>query len=68
MRDGRIAYPVTVIAGHGDPLFPLSYVREVFDRVDAPDKELLVVESDVHLLFNEHLDAVRAPLLDRPEQ
>jgi alpha-beta hydrolase superfamily lysophospholipase len=65
MRDGSITCPITVIAGRRDPLFPLAYTREVFDRLVAPDKELLVVDSDVHLLFNEDLDAVLPPLLDR---
>lgn len=65
MRDGSITCPVTVIAGRRDPLFPLAYTRQVFDRLVAPDKELLVVDSEVHLLFNEDLDAVLPPLLDR---
>ena len=37
----------------------------VFGRIVAPGKELLVVDSDAHLLFNEDLDAVLAPVLDR---
>jgi pimeloyl-ACP methyl ester carboxylesterase len=65
MRDESITCPVTVIAGRGDPLFPLAYTREVFGRVVVPRKELLVVDSDVHLLFNEDLGAVLPPLLDR---
>ena len=40
MGDGSITCPVTVIAGRGDPLFPLAYIREVFARVIAPHKEL----------------------------
>ena len=65
MRDGSICCPVTVIAGRGDPLFPLSYTRQVYGRIVAPSKELLIVDSDAHLLFNEDLDAVLPPLLDR---
>jgi alpha-beta hydrolase superfamily lysophospholipase len=65
MTDGRIRCPVTVVAGRGDPLFPLTYTRQVYDRIVVPDKELLVVDSEVHLLFNEDLDAVLPPLLDR---
>jgi hypothetical protein len=49
----------------GDPLFPLAYTEQVFARIAAPSKELLVVDSDAHLLFNEALDAVLPPLLDR---
>ena len=65
MRDGSITCPVTVLAGRGDPLFPLGYIRQVFDSVVAPRKELLVLDSDVHLLFNEDLATVLPPLLER---
>ncbi|MGY1708589.1 alpha/beta fold hydrolase [Geodermatophilus sp. SYSU D00758] len=65
MADGSIRCPVTVIAGRGDPLFPLTYTRQVHERIVAPGKELLVVDSDAHLLLNEDLDAVLPPLLDR---
>jgi alpha-beta hydrolase superfamily lysophospholipase len=65
MRDGSITCPVTVIAARGDPLFPLAYIREVFSRVVAPRKELLVLDSGVHLLFNEDLATVLPPLLER---
>jgi alpha-beta hydrolase superfamily lysophospholipase len=65
MRDGSITCPVTVIAGRGDPLFPLAYIRQVFDRLVAPHKELLILDSDVHLLFNEDLTIVLPPLLER---
>ena len=65
LSDGSIRCPVTVIAGRGDPLFPLRYTWQVHDRIVAPRKELLVLDSDVHLLFNEDLDAVLPPVLAR---
>lgn len=65
MRDGSITCPVLVVAGRGDPLFPLSYTREVYESIVAPHKELLILESTVHLLFNEDLDVALPPLLDR---
>lgn len=65
MRDGSIRCPVLVVAGRGDPLFPLSYTRQVYESIVAPHKELLILESEVHLLFNEDLDVVLPPLLDR---
>lgn len=65
MTDGSIACPVTVVAARGDPLFPLAYTEQVFDRIVAPAKELVVIDSDVHLLFNEDIDRVLPPLLDR---
>lgn len=65
MRDGSITCPVTVVTARSDPLFPLAYIREVFSRIVAPHKELLVLDSDVHLLFNEDLTTVLPPLLER---
>jgi hypothetical protein len=37
----------------------------VFDRIVAPAKELLVFEVDRHLLFNECVELVTGPLVDR---
>lgn len=65
MRDGSISCAVVVVASRGDPLFPLRYTREVYEGIVAADKELLVLDSEVHLLFNEDLDVVLPPLLDR---
>ncbi len=65
MHDGSIRCPLLVVAGRGDPLFPLSYTRKVYEGIVAPHKELLILESKVHLLFNEDLDVVLPPLLER---
>jgi alpha-beta hydrolase superfamily lysophospholipase len=65
MGDGGIGCPVLVVAATGDPLFSLGYVRRVFDRIVAPAKELLVLEVDRHLLFNECVELVSDPLVDR---
>jgi alpha-beta hydrolase superfamily lysophospholipase len=62
---GPARCPVVVLAGSGDPLFSLDYIRQVFDRIDAPAKELLVVDSDEHLLFNAALDQVLPILVPR---
>jgi alpha-beta hydrolase superfamily lysophospholipase len=65
LADGSIRCPVLVIAATGDPLFSLPYTRRVFDRIVAPSKELLVFEVDRHLLFNECVELVSDPLVDR---
>jgi alpha-beta hydrolase superfamily lysophospholipase len=65
MADGSIGCPVLVIAARGDPLFSLAYTRRVFDRIVAPTKELLVFNVDRHLLFNECVELVTDPLVDR---
>lgn len=66
LRDGSIRCPVLVVAGRGDPLFPLDYTRQVFDEIVAPAKELLVVDVDVHLLLVEALEQTLPPLVQRP--
>jgi alpha-beta hydrolase superfamily lysophospholipase len=68
MGDGSIGCPVLVVAGRGDPLFRFDYTRRVFDRIVAPVKELLVFEVDRHLLFNECVELVTDPLVDRIRQ
>jgi alpha-beta hydrolase superfamily lysophospholipase len=68
MADGSIGCPVLVVAATGDRLFPLAYTRRVFDRIVAPAKELLVFEVDRHLLFNECVELVTDPLVDRIRQ
>lgn len=55
---GPARCPVVVIAADGDPLFDLDYTHEVFQRIRAPRKELLIVDSDEHLSFSEALDVV----------
>jgi alpha-beta hydrolase superfamily lysophospholipase len=65
MADGSIACPVLVIAATGDPLFSVAYTRRMFDRIVARVKELLVLEVDRHLLFNECVELVTDPLIDR---
>jgi alpha-beta hydrolase superfamily lysophospholipase len=58
MRGGTITCPVVVVAGSADPLFSLDYTRIVFARIAAPAKELVVFDTDHHLLFNECLPQV----------
>jgi alpha-beta hydrolase superfamily lysophospholipase len=65
MGDGSIGCPVLVIAATGDPLFSFAYTRRVFDRIVATAKELLVLDVDRHLLFNECVELVTDPLVDR---
>lgn len=62
---GPALCPVVVIAADGDPLFDLAYTRQVFERIEAPAKELVVLECDQHLLFTEALDVVLPALVPR---
>lgn len=49
-----------VVAGRGDPLFSLEYTEQVYARIAAPAKELVVFDTDHHLLFNECVPLVLA--------
>jgi alpha-beta hydrolase superfamily lysophospholipase len=62
---GPAQCPVVVIAATGDPLFSLAYTKQVFARIEAPRKELLVLESDRHLVFNEALEVTVPAVLRR---
>ncbi len=53
MGDGSITCSIVVVAGRGDPLFSLDYTQKVFAGIAAPAKELVVFDTDHHLLFNE---------------
>lgn len=58
-----VSCPVLVVAASGDPLFSLNYTKQVFARINAPSKELLVVDCDEHLIFNTAVDLVLLALL-----
>ncbi|GAB6987744.1 alpha/beta fold hydrolase [Nocardioides pyridinolyticus] len=60
---GPAQCPVTVLAASGDPLFSLDYTRQVYERIAAPSKELVVIDSDRHLVFIEDLAATLDMLL-----
>lgn len=56
---------VIVVAAAGDPLFSLDYTRQVYERIAAPTKELLILDVAEHLIFNACLDAVLPALIPR---
>lgn len=64
LRDGSITVPLTLIAVTGDPLFTREYQEEVFDMVSAPEKNLLLIREDVHLVFNERVEQVVPIILE----
>lgn len=64
MGDGTITCPIVVLAGREDPLFSLDYTQKVFSRISAPAKELVVFDTDHHLLFNECLPLVLGPSVE----
>ena len=58
ITNGSIQCPVVVIASKGDPLFSFSYCSDVFDKIAAPRKEMIVFDEPYHLIFNECVDRV----------
>jgi alpha-beta hydrolase superfamily lysophospholipase len=58
VSDGSIKCPVVVIASTGDTLFPYDYCLEVFEKIAAPHKEMLVFDEPYHLIFNECTERV----------
>jgi len=58
ISNGSIKCPVVVIASTGDTLFPYDYCREVFKKIAAPHKEMLVFDEPYHLIFNECPDRI----------
>jgi hypothetical protein len=64
MRDGSLACPVVVLTAEGDELFSLAYTREVYERIVAPAKRLVVLESDRHLVLVESLDVALPVVLE----
>ncbi|CAM4502279.1 alpha/beta hydrolase [Paenibacillus typhae] len=58
IQDGSIKCPVIVIAAKGDPLFPEGYTRTIYEMIQAPYKELMLLDENVHLIFNERIPQV----------
>ena len=56
LYDGSLRVPVMVLAARADPLFPLSGIRAVAGRLQAPRVDLVVLDTDCHLVLNEALD------------
>ena len=51
--DGRLRVPVVVLTSRGDPLFPLDLTESTTRRIAAPQVNLIVLDTDCHLVLNE---------------
>ena len=56
LENGAIQCPVILITAKGDPLFSFDYTNKVFDLIHAQQKELLALELNRHMIFNEDTD------------
>ena len=61
--DGSIACPVVAFVSTGDPLFTLGYSRLVYERLVAPQKRLIELPADHHLILNEKAEHVTPTIL-----
>ena len=68
LTSGEIGCPVVIVASTGDKLFPFDYVRRIYERIVAPDKEMLVFELDRHLIFNECAEEVLPSVVAKLEE
>jgi len=66
--DGSLQCPVVVITSTGDPLFPYSYIRQVYEKITAPQKEILVFDEPFHLIMNECVDRIIDPIVEKLRQ
>lgn len=58
IKDGSITCPVITLTASGDPLFSLEYTKKVFNSISAPEKELIIIKKDTHLLFKYCIDEI----------
>jgi alpha-beta hydrolase superfamily lysophospholipase len=58
LTSGEINCPVVIVASTGDRLFPFDYVQRIYEHIVAPDKEMLILDLDRHLIFNERVEEV----------
>lgn len=65
VTDGRIQCPVVVIASTGDTLFPYGYTVRVVERIRAPRKEVILLNEPYHLVFNECVDRIVEPGVEK---
>ena len=68
LTTGEIGCPIVIVASTGDKLFPFDYVRTIYERIVAPEKEMLVFESDRHLIFNERVGEVLPSMIAKLEE
>jgi alpha-beta hydrolase superfamily lysophospholipase len=68
ISNGSIKCPVVVIASTGDTLFPYDYCLEVFEKIAAPNKEMLVFNEPYHLIFNECPERIIGPVVQKLDE
>ena len=54
LTDGSVRCPIYVIADSGDRLFTEAYIKQVFELLKAPQKEMIVFNFNDHMLMVTH--------------
>lgn len=63
--DGSIKCPYILIAARDEKLFPLGYIRKVFEKISAPEKELMLFDLPYHILFLEAEDESVSKIVEK---
>lgn len=64
LTDGSIRCPLYFITDSGDGLFTQPYVEKVFERLQAPHKEMIAFHLNDHMLMVNHPQEVCEKLTD----
>ena len=65
VTDGSIECPVVLFASKGDRLFTIEYTNKVFELIKAKSKEIVLFDVNTHLIFNESLNVVFDPVVEK---
>jgi hypothetical protein len=52
------------VGGVRRPLFSEAYTRLIYEGIKTSNKQLVILESDTHLILNEDLDRVLPEIFD----
>jgi Predicted hydrolases or acyltransferases (alpha/beta hydrolase superfamily) len=65
VTDGSIECPVVIFASKGDRLFTSEYTQTVFELIKSKRKEIVLFDVNTHLIFNESLNTVFQPVVQK---
>ncbi|MFO7795039.1 MAG: alpha/beta fold hydrolase [Promethearchaeati archaeon] len=51
----KIDTPIMIINGENDNLFSVGYMKELYNRINSKNKELVIIKDASHLIFQENI-------------
>ena len=63
--DGSLKVPLILITAEKDPLFTQEYMNLVYEKVAAPEKEMVSFDLPYHILFVEAVDEVTGEITEK---